>query len=284
MRVRGLTLSGQWRPDEVRELIQALGPLPPRWIEHNSCLKSIIRRPILVDAPPEAPGHSKYDPSTAAIVVFDKGVYHGGKIDSEQFRRSVYHELAHTLLRQHPELLDRWQSATDGDDFVDDYAKTGPEEDFADTFSEFLIHGDKTRRRVPQKSAFLSQLLEQAHQQEKRAMAFLDGFADEMIKTARGGILSLLRRGASKAPKGRRARRAVAGRTPGKMSVGKGILLAGGGSAGGVALGSSRGRKKGYEEGTGDVMDVANRARILGRREGVLAYHRALMQHQAKRG
>ena len=64
----------------------------------------------------------------------------------------------------------------------------------------------------------------------------------------------------------------------GRMGLGKGLAMAGAAGAGGAAIGSSRGKKKGYQEGAEDVMDVAQRARMLGRREGVMAYHQALMQ------
>jgi len=274
MKLRQLELSGSWKPGEIRELVQVLKPLPARWVEQNPCLKSIIRRSVLTDAPPEAPGHSKYEPSFAAIVVFDKGVYHGDEIDKEQFRRSIYHELAHSIVRSDPKLLARWQADTRGDGVVDEYARTGPEEDLADTFSEFFIHPAQTKNRVPRKTAFLKQLLEQARSKEKTAMAFIDGFMDEMTKTARGGLSRLLRRSVRKGTAPTKVRSA------GKMSVGKSVLLGAGGTAGGMAVGSTRGKKKGYEAGTGDVMDVAQRARMVGRKEGVLAYHRALMQHR----
>ena len=118
-------------------------------------------------------------------------------------------------------------------------------------------------------------------------MSFLYGFTDEMTKTARGSLMSMLRRSANKGRKSTRKRTrksSATRRTPGSMSVGKGLMLGGAGAAGGMALGSSRGKQKGYKAGTGDVMDVAAKARLMGRREGVLAYHRALMQHRRKQG
>lgn len=105
-------------------------------------------------------------------------------------------------------------------------------------------------------------------------MHFIHGFGNELIKTARPGIGRLARmmsRGAAKSA-----------RTPGKMSVGKGLALAGGTGLVGAEAGRRKGKKKGYAQGSSDVMGVAQRARLLGRREGVLAYHRALMQHRRK--
>lgn len=162
MNVRGVELEGKWSTEEVNELAKIFEPLPQQIVEDNPNLRAIIRRPVLLDAPPDAPGHSKYEPAQGAIVVFDKGVYHDGQIDHEQFRRSVYHELAHSLHHENDELLERWENETRGDGFVDDYAKTSPAEDFADTFSEYFIDGKATERAVPKKVAFIRRLITQA--------------------------------------------------------------------------------------------------------------------------
>ncbi len=162
MAIRGIDLVGEWKPDEVKEATSILAPLPKAFVELNPHFKVLERRPVLTDAPPSAPGHSKYEPESGTIVVFDKGVYHGSRIDPEQFRRSVYHELAHAIVRGNPDLLSRWSAETQHDGFVDDYARTSPEEDFADTFSECLIHGDRVRQAVPVKAAFIRKELARA--------------------------------------------------------------------------------------------------------------------------
>lgn len=162
MEIRGILLQGEWTKDEVAEAKKILAPLPAAYVEKNSHFRVLERQRVLVDAPPEAPGHSKYNPPSGTIVVYDKGVYHGSRIDPEQFRRSVYHELAHAIVRQDPDLLERWKASTRGDGFVDDYAKTSPEEDWADTFSEVLIFGDRVRRVVPLKYAFVRRELARA--------------------------------------------------------------------------------------------------------------------------
>ena len=276
MNVRGLDLLGRWKPAEVAHLRKILAPMPEEWIEDNANLKSIIRRSVLTDAPPSAPGHSKYEPVIAAIVVFDKGVYHGGEIDPEQFKRSVCHELAHTIIRSKPGLLKRWSAKTRGDGFVDEYAKTSPEEDFCDSFSEFFIHSKKTHDVVPKKANFIKVLLDGSGR-EKVAMHFLNGFTDELTKTA--GSMSALAKMMKRTGGG-------SGSSSRKAAL-KGLAVAGGAGTVGAVAGSRGGKKKGYDEGTSDVMGVAQKARQLGRREGVLAYHQALMKSRgagAKRG
>jgi hypothetical protein len=272
MNVRGINLLGKWSAAEVAHVRKFLAPMPESWIEENPNLQSIIRRPAITNAPPKAPGHSKYEPVLGAIVVFDKGVYHGGEIDPRQFKRSVCHELAHAIIRSNPGLLKRWSSETRGDGFVDEYAKTNPEEDFCDTFSEFFIHNKKTHDVVPKKADFIKVLLDESGR-EKIAMHFLDGFADEITKMAGISGLSKIIRGSRNA-----ASRGAAARVPGKMSVAKGLGLAGVGTTTGAVVGSRKGKDSGYEAGTSDVMGVAQKARMLGRREGVLAYHQALMK------
>lgn len=106
-------------------------------------------------------------------------------------------------------------------------------------------------------------------------MTFFHSFADELIKTANPSVGKLMRairmaRGGASAAAGAR----------GGLSAGKALLLTGGAGAGAATLGElhgkKKGKKRGYDEGTSDVEQVATRARALGRQEGVLAYHQAL--------
>jgi hypothetical protein len=258
-KIRGITLQGTWSPEEHAHLGHILAPLPAAWLEENPYIKQFVRRPVLTDGPPDAPGHSKYEPTGGSIVVFDKGVYHGEKIDPEQFGRSVYHELAHTLLRLHPDLLDRWTGQTRGDGFVDQYARTGPDEDFADTFSEFFLHTERVGRGFPRKAGFIRRLLAEATE-EKIAMEFMNAFADELTKTAAGPLGEL----------GGMAIRGLRG------PVGKGVLAAGAAGGGGLALGASKGREKGMMEGTAQMDEGMRAAYTMGVRRGAQAMYQQI--------
>jgi len=269
MDVRGLLLDGAWSPRETRLLETMLSPLPRAWLEENPCLLMLVRRPVLREAPPEAPGHSKYDAGQAAIVVYDKGVYHDGRLDPEQFRRSVYHELGHAIIECDKALLQRWTTETAGDKFVDEYAKTSPAEDFCDTFSEFLIYPQKTQQVVPRKWHFLYNLMQRP--QEKIAMNFLPAFANELTKVAASsgamhGLMGLVGRAMhSKAAKG--------------LAVGGVGALAGG------ALGLAGGKRAGYSQGTNDVTDVAQKALQIGRQQGAqIGYQYAMQQLKGGQG
>jgi hypothetical protein len=258
VKFREIELLGDWKPPELETLRKILQPLPRAWVESNPSLRTIGRESVLRDAPPEAPGHSKYEPQLGAIVVYDKGVYHDGKLDSEQFHRSVYHELAHSIIRSNPGLLKTWHASTRGDGFVDEYAKTSPEEDFADTFSEYFIHNGAARKAVPKKAAFLQELLSQA--QEKIAMDFMNAFTDELCKTAGAkdqGLQKIL---------------AAASRF-GKSGLGKGTMgaVGGGGVAGSVAY--KQGDETGFKQGTKGARRYGEQQRMMGRREGGMAMY-----------
>jgi hypothetical protein len=234
-------------------------------LEGNQNLRAIIRQSVLTNAPPEAPGHSKYDASRGVIVVYDKGVYHRGHLDREQFQRSIFHELAHSILEGDDPILDRWTEQTSGDGFVDEYAKTNSAEDFCDTFSEFFIFPEKTQRVVPRKWRFLYNLMQSDRPQEKTAMHLLSAFTDELTKVAMsGGAMHGLKDMVSRAV---------------QSKLGKGLAVGGAGVVGGGALGLSRGKRSGYDQGTGDVAVVAQKALQIGRQQGAqIGYQYAIQQ------
>jgi len=266
MNVRGIDLRGHWTPDELAAVRRTLDPIPAPWLEKNPNILSIIRQDALQGAPPSAPGHSKYDPARRAIVVFDKGVYHAGsrRIDEEQFKRSVLHELAHTLLLRFPEWTKHWGSETKNDGFVDEYAKTNLHEDFADTFSEFFIQPGKTERKAPQKYAFINDRLMQARR-DKVAMVNLNSFSDEVFeKVARFGLPSGLLGKAGKMPRGMK------------------LLGLGGVGAGTYAHGQSKGRKRGMAEGTQATNMVAQRAYKVGVMRGAVAMRSHILERMNK--
>jgi len=254
MKFRGVNLLGKWTPDEISHLRHNLEVVPEAWLEKNPYLQSIVREDVLRGAPPSAPGHSKYDPIKRAIVVYDKGVYHpSGKIDEEQFRRSVLHELAHSLLRQNKWIGD-WEKETSSDKFIDDYAKTSPDEDFADTFSEFFIHPEAVKHEAAEKYDFISDRLARA-QQEKVAMVNIDSFADELEKVA------------FKLPTG------FLNKIPRGIKLGLGI----GAGFGIHAHGEHEGRAIGRAEGTKATRFVAERAYKMGVMRGAVAMRRQIV-------
>jgi hypothetical protein len=204
-----------------------------------------------------------YSPEKRQIVLFKEGVYDGNQLKKEQIRRSTLHELAHHILESDKSLLPKWTKDTNGEKYVDEYAKTSPEEDFADTFSEFFIHSKETRSLAPRKFQFIDELVHP--KREKTAMVNLISFTDEIVKVA--SKTEIAKRLLGKAVKSR--------------GVQAGALAVGAGSAGG-AVGHEMGEDEGFDEGLGkgrkNVRRVAVRARDIGRREGAMMYHRALQK------
>lgn len=269
MEFRGIEIKGNWKPIEIRVLKEIFKPLPRVWIENNPSFKTIQRDTVLTNAPPEAPGHSKYEPQLGLIVVYDKGVYHNGKLDREQFHRSVYHELAHSIIRSNPKLLRSWTNETSNDGFVDEYAKTSPEEDFADTFSEYFIHNGAARKAVPLKANFLQKLL--SNSEEKVAMDFINAFTDELQKTAGaadGGLSKIL---------------SMAGRF-GKSKPGLSLMGLGAGGAIGGSLGHEKGEESGFKEGSKGARRYGQVMRRRGQVEGSQAVISYLRKRQMAGG
>jgi len=267
---RGLSLRDEtgrmgWSMQEIRELRDALAKIPSDWVERNPFLTSVIRKDVLRSGPPGAPGHSLYDPKTKSITLFDKGVYDGGKeINREQFRRSLFHELGHSVLEKNPGIISSWVAETKNDKFVDEYAKTNPKEDFCDTFSEYFINPEVTAKAVPIKAAFMRKL--SGSQEEKTAMPFLGAFVDELKKTAgvskaAPGLLAKLREGAPMAAR------------LGLVGAGAGVL--------GNAIGKHTGEQRGLEEGSASTKQVAQEAYQAGVRRGAIAMKDAIMKSAA---
>ena len=246
--LRGLALAGAWSPAEVRVIAAALRALPPQWVEENPAIRQLERRGRMVGGPASAPGHSMYEPRSKSIIIFDKGAS-----GDERLARSLYHELAHTLLRTTPGLLERWSAETSGDHrYVDRYAKRSPEEDFCDTFSEHILFPDLTRKATPGKSRFLDRLA--GTTTEKTAMSFIDGFIDELEKT--GGAKESI------------------GRELAERLRGKGPQIARLALAGGAAgyIGNKLGRRQGEEDaaaGSGEAVQNAYQAGAMAMRDAM---------------
>lgn len=254
MQVRGVPVSGKWTKLELVALHRALEPLPDAWLSGNDRLSSFVREDVLRDAPASAPGHSKYDQNTRQIVIYDKGA-----ADLVQFRRSVYHELAHSILHSHPGLLRSFSGATASDGFVDEYAKTSPEEDFADTFSEVLLYPGRASKAVPLKTAFIHRMIDQARGEVKEAMTrFVAAFDDEIEKTAAPGPGLLSRLGS------------ITSRIP-KSGLARGLGIAGLAGGGSYAFGRKKGEAIGLEEGTAGLEQGMQQAYVAGVQRGAHA-------------
>lgn len=160
-------LRGEWSDDEERVADQTLLKLPKQLTVDNPNLKSIDRSTARQGG---GPGDSQF--KDGRVVVFDKGVYDsGGKLDPDNLKRSILHELAHSVDDEVPRVFAQWRALSgwrerdgkwshdEGAKFVDDYASTSPYEDWADTFSEFYLHPEIVRKRYPEKFRFIERFV-----------------------------------------------------------------------------------------------------------------------------
>jgi hypothetical protein len=162
-------LKGDWTDEERRVADQTLMKLPPQLTTGNPNLKDVERKKKLEPKPPGAPGDSEF--KGGRVVVYDKGVYNGGRLDKDNLRRSILHELAHSVDDEVPHVFAQWCAISwwrkvHGEwrhgphaKFVDDYAGTSPYEDWADTFSEYHLHPEIVRKRFPEKFRFIERFL-----------------------------------------------------------------------------------------------------------------------------
>ena len=101
-------------------------------------------------------------------------------------------------------------------------------------------------------------------------MHFLTAFTDELTKVAAssGALHGMME---------------MAGRAV-KSKAAKGGAIAAAGGLGGAALGLAKGKRKGYEMGTGDVGDVAQKALQIGRQQGAQIGYQYAMQQMKGQG
>lgn len=248
-------------PPELRLFRLIVKPVD-RFMDH---VRYVRREKV---APPEAkaqgaPGNAKWDPKTRSIVLYDKGVYHDGKLDPVQFGRSIYHELAHAILHAAPGLLARWTRATAGDGYVDEYAKTSPEEDFADSFSESLLFPREVQKRALRKFVFVIDLLNEVPREKVAMNHMLIGFAEELTKVG------------FKIPSG-------LGRILPK--IGLGLAGAGAVGVGAEQLGEHKGEKEGFNEGVHEMQGGMRQAYVAGVQRGAMSMRDAILQQMKTRG
>ena len=179
-----LELGGKWTEEERRAVKERVAQVPRALVQDNPGVKRIERQEVLKPKPPGAPGDSTYLPpdkgQPGRIVLYDKGVYDGGRnIKEDHLSRSVFHELAHSLEKTVPMLFENWKAISgwnqkDGKwkatrpeaGFVDDYAKTSPYEDWAETFQEYFVQPGLVRKRYPEKYRFVEHVIDAARRGE----------------------------------------------------------------------------------------------------------------------
>lgn len=166
-----------WTSDEISALDKVLAMLPAAFVSRNPNLKAIVKQKEYTGSYNQAPGHGMYQESAGPkakkdyIVMYDRAFRdENGQLKPENIAKTLIHELSHSLDDEKPgpfqdwlalsgwfqELDGRWLPARDTG-FLNQYAMGHPKEDFAESFTAYVLDPDRLRIASPQKFMFMEQ-------------------------------------------------------------------------------------------------------------------------------
>ena len=174
-----------WKAEEIRALDKVLELLPAVFVSGNANLKSFVREAEYKGEYEQAPGQGMYRESAGPeakkdyVVLYDKAFYNAaGQLDVKQLANTIVHEVSHSLDDEQPGPYQDWLKLsgwfqTNGHwlptrdlGFVDDYARGHPKEDFAETFTLYVMDPDRLRLIAPEKFLFMERLFKQGKAEE----------------------------------------------------------------------------------------------------------------------
>jgi len=169
-----------WTPEEVQALDQVVGLLPVPFVSGNPNLRSFVRQREYDGEYQGAPGHGMYRASGGPqakkdyVVIYDKGLYGpDGAIDIAQLAVTLIHEISHSLDDELPGPFQEWQGLSgwfsENDQwfpardpgFVNEYARGHPKEDFAESFTLYVLNPERLKQVSPAKFLFMDRLFKQ---------------------------------------------------------------------------------------------------------------------------
>lgn len=169
-----------WAPDEIKLVDQVLALLPEVFVSQNPNLKALIRESEYDGDYEHAPGFGMYRESAGPkgkkdyLVVYDKGLYGSdGQLDARLAANTLIHEISHSLDDEQPGFYQEWLNlsgwfqengtwiATRDLGFVNSYSRGHPKEDFAESFTLYVMDPDRLRVLSPEKYMFMERLFEQ---------------------------------------------------------------------------------------------------------------------------
>ena len=169
-----------WSPDEIMAVDKVLELLPAVFVSGNANLKSFVREAEYKGEYEHAPGHGMYRESAGPegkkdyVVLYDKAFYNeAGQIDIRRLASTLVHEISHSLDDEQPGPYQDWLTLSgwfqaDGNwlpaqdtGFVNSYARVHPKEDFAESFTLYVMDPDRLSLISPRKFMFMERLFEQ---------------------------------------------------------------------------------------------------------------------------
>lgn len=169
-----------WTADEIQAVDKILELLPEVFVSGNANIKSFVREAEYKGDYEGAPGDGMYRESAGPeakkdyVVLYNKAFYNSaGQMDLQNLANTVVHELSHSLDDEQPGPYQDWLDLsgwfqTNGHwlparnlGFVNQYAQGHPKEDFAETFTLYVLDPDRLRLVSPEKFFFMEKLFEQ---------------------------------------------------------------------------------------------------------------------------
>jgi len=180
----GVTLEERdapWTTEEIRAVDKVLAMLPAAFVSDNINLQSIVRQHLYQGDYEGAPGGGMYqevagpDQKQDYIVLYDKAfVDEEGSQNIGVLATTLIHELSHSLDDEKSEPYQEWLKLSgwfmleDGQwlpsydlGFVNPYSRGHPKEDFAESFTAYVLQPDKLRIASPQKYMFMEQFFKE---------------------------------------------------------------------------------------------------------------------------
>ena len=173
-RIRLEERDAAWDEAEIKALDHVLAMLPRAFVSANPNIKAIVRQREYSGDHESAPGHGMYRANVAGkkdyLVLYDKGMYSSpGELDFGLMTRTVIHEISHSLDDELPGPFSEWLRITgwfrDGGqwlckshEFVNNYAASHPKEDFAESFSSYVLEPERLMRASPSRYEFMDNL------------------------------------------------------------------------------------------------------------------------------
>jgi len=169
-----------WSAQEIMALDKVLELLPAVFVSGNANLKTFVREAEYQGEYAGAPGHGMYRESAGPnakkdyVVLYNKAFYdEAGQLDIRRLSTTLIHEISHSLDDEQPGPYQDWLGLsgwfqTDGHwlptqstGFVNSYSRVHPKEDFAESFTLYVMDPDRLKLISPRKFMFMDRLFEQ---------------------------------------------------------------------------------------------------------------------------
>lgn len=158
----GGQIAAGWTIDQLRVLEGVFEDLPENF---RSMTKKVVRQSVKVDQGRILTGVSGevFPDIPDTVFIFNNGVTSKPTADANAyFRATLIHEMGHTFHAQNDQIFSEWKNRFWGggdqkstSPSVSDYGESMPEEDFAESVSEYVCNGRNMKTENPERYDFV---------------------------------------------------------------------------------------------------------------------------------